>query len=564
MSRSATIAHACLLALCRLLLGCGDADAACSPRCAPIPAQFRNADVFEKAIASAERLAPSRMALSGITIPHHLLAADLMALGLRMADPGAVRKIVILLPDHFRRTALAFATTRRDFDTVFGLVRTDRDGVGRLLELADLVEESGLFSREHAIGAIVPFIRHYFPNARIVPIAISIRSHRADWDRLIERLLSMIDRETIIIQSTDFSHYLPVAGAVRRDQEVLNALGARDLDAAASLKQPQHTDSRAAQYIHLKLQRELFDSEPIILFNSNSQAYASEPEPRTTSYIVQVYPRSPMRQAGQDLPGSKVYCFAGDTFFGRGVPRALAGSDASERVRAEIDSVLNNCRLVLNLEGVVVPTVPGHLGPVSLAMPEDLTLAWLRALRVQAVSIATNHAMDFGPIAYRRMVRRLRSAGISVLRQGEVVDLGSLRVVGLTDLDNRTDRSSGVVTRGSIDAISRGRARAPAVAFMQWGREWVAAPGDRQRTLAEDLAKAGITLVVGAHPHVRSTQLDLVAGTAGLSAYSLGNFIFDQSEPRASGSLLEVRVFQQGTVAARLVPIPNFLRPCGR
>ena len=41
------------------------------------------------------------------------------------------------------------------------------------------------------------------------------------------------------------------------------------------------------------------------------------------------------------------------------------------------------------------------------------------------------------------------------------------------------------------------------------------------------------------------------------SAFSLGNFIFDQSSPRGSGALLELRVFGQGTVAARLVPIPN-------
>ena len=39
--------------------------------------------------------------------------------------------------------------------------------------------------------------------------------------------------------------------------------------------------------------------------------------------------------------------------------------------------------------------------------------------------------------------------------------------------------------------------------------------------------------------------------------YSLGNFIFDQSSPRGSGALVELRVFKQGTVAARLVPIPN-------
>jgi poly-gamma-glutamate synthesis protein (capsule biosynthesis protein) len=39
--------------------------------------------------------------------------------------------------------------------------------------------------------------------------------------------------------------------------------------------------------------------------------------------------------------------------------------------------------------------------------------------------------------------------------------------------------------------------------------------------------------------------------------YSLGNLLFDQSSPRGSGAMLEVRVFGQGTVAARLVPVGN-------
>jgi AmmeMemoRadiSam system protein B len=80
----------------------------------------------------------------------------------------------------------------------------------------------------------LPFVRHFLPGVEIVPIAVSVRSRRADWDRLVAQLESMIDPSTLIIQSTDFSHYLSFDEAVRHDQEVLNILGAGDLDAAAS------------------------------------------------------------------------------------------------------------------------------------------------------------------------------------------------------------------------------------------------------------------------------------------------------------------------------------------
>lgn len=39
--------------------------------------------------------------------------------------------------------------------------------------------------------------------------------------------------------------------------------------------------------------------------------------------------------------------------------------------------------------------------------------------------------------------------------------------------------------------------------------------------------------------------------------FSLGNLLFDQRGERVSGALLEVRTFAQGTVFARLVPVPN-------
>jgi AmmeMemoRadiSam system protein B len=555
------LVHTCFVTLfATLAISTRMAGAACAPDCPthPFPAQYDDPEIFLKAITAAERFPLQATKLSGVTLPHHLLAADLIARALRMIDRRGIGRVVILFPDHFGRTALPFATTRRDFETVFGPVRTDQVTVRRLLESPDLVEESGLFAREHGIGAVLPFISHFLAGIEIVPLAVSVRSRRADWDRLASHLGTLIDHSTLIIQSTDFSHYLPVGQAIGRDQEVLNVLAAGDLDAVASLHQPQHTDSRGAQYIQLKLQREVFNAAPNVLFNVNSQAYAAEPEPRTTSYLVQVYAPFPPTQVGTDLDGSKVYCFAGDTFFGRGIARAFASPQATERVRDDMRSLLNGCRLILNLEGVMVPSVGERIEPTSLAMPTSVALQWLRSLNVAAVSIANNHAMDLGAKTYRQMSRQLRASGISVLSHGAIVDLGQFRIVALTDLDNHSGQRSDVITPAVLQRIAGSRAHAPALAFMHWGHEWVATPDDRERALADGLIKAGITLIVGAHPHVASRELQLLGGIKALSAYSLGNFIFDQRSGRASGSLFELRVFKQGTMFARLVPIPNF------
>ena len=55
-------------------------------------------------------------------------------------------------------------------------------------------------------------------------------------------------------------------------------------------------------------------------------------------------------------------------------------------------------------------------------------LNWLEALNVKAVSLANNHAMDLGEESFEAMVSTLRDAGITVLRQGAVADLGPFRL----------------------------------------------------------------------------------------------------------------------------------------
>ena len=97
----------------------------------------------------------------------------------------------------------------------------------------------------------------------------------------------------------------------------------------------------------------------------------------------------------------------------------------------------------------------------------------------------------------------------------------------------------------------------PLVAFVHWGEEYVTTPGDEERQIAGNLARCGVSLIVGGHSHQASEGIEPLRGGAAQTVFSLGNFIFDQSSPRGSGALLEVRVFRQGTVAARLVPIPN-------
>ncbi len=515
--------------------------------------------LFEGAIAKVAATEPSNERLTGIIVPHHLLADRLLALGFKLASASRYKRVVILSPDHFRQTTALFATTARGFETVFGPVDTDGEAAGRLLAAGGGdMEESCLFSREHGVQAMLPFIAHYFPGARIVPVAMSIRSKRKDWDRLADALAPLVDRDTLVVESTDFSHFLPHHEARARDQQTLNVIASGSLDAIAALLQPQHADSVGALYVQTKLQQVLFDARPLIVANENSQEYTTDVVQRTTSYVVGLFGRFDAAFDNPPVDGVDITYLAGDVNFGRAMKTALLQDGSGERVASAILGLTGGRPLVVNLEGVILPNVPLALDTMTLAMPEDLTLAWLKRLNVAGVSLANNHAFDLGASGYAETRRALKAAGIPFAGQGETLALPGLDMVALSDLDTNASRQTDLLTPALLDRLTRPTAGRPVVAFAHWGSEYVDAPSARETALADAMRLRGATLIVGAHPHVASAGLTALGGGDALMAYSLGNFLFDQTAVRSSGAMLELRAFAQGTVFARLIPLPNF------
>lgn len=524
---------------------------------AAIPALYDNAAPFDTAAVAAEAQGSGPGDITGLVTPHHMVAADLIARAFQLVKGQPVELVVILTPDHFRRSAKPFATTHMDFETVYGQVSTRQDVVARLLEASDLVEQSDLFEQEHGIAAVLPLLHRALPRAEIVPVAVSLSSRRPDWDRLFAMLAPLLGPRTLVVQSTDFSHYLTFPAAVRRDRETLAAMATGDLNAIAALRQPDHVDSTGAAYLQLRLQREVFDAGPVVLFNRNMQHYERAPVRSTTSYVVAAFSQGWGKRVSPDMPGSQRLCFAGDTFFGRSLAARLLDEPAAARLRTVLDELLGRCRLVVNLEGVTADPLPSGLPPLRLGMPQPLALRWLRSLNVVAAGLANNHARDLGPAAYAGMVRALRAYGIKAVGNGEVVDLGPLRIMALTDLDNSARPSNGLLDRQRLRRRTAAVTRPPLFVLMHWGVEFEDAPGAREEALSADLVNSGAAAIVGAHPHVAAPGIGLVPGSWTPRAYSLRNFIFDQGSELASGAVLEVRLFEQGTFALLLVPVPN-------
>lgn len=534
------------------------AQAPCPAGDGPFPPFYHEAGPIGRALASTADVAPWPSTVSGVIVPHHLEAAHLIAGGLRQASAGQNHaRVILLFPDHFGVLKTPFATTSRSFETVLGHVPALPDLAGALVASGPRIAHECLFNFDHGIRAVLPFVAALMPGVPVLPVAVSVNSRPDDWAALAEALVPFVTPDTLIVQSTDFSHYLPQHIARQHDQQVLNLLAARDLGQIAQLVQPDHLDSLGALAVHLLIQDLVFGAAPVVVANENMQDYHQAHIAETTSYIVAHFTR-PDAPAGPPLhPEGRVYILAGDTFFGRIMPRALADDLVADKVAAAALGVTQGRPLIVNLEGVLLPEMPTNLPELVLGMPRDLALEWFRRLNVVGVGLANNHAMDMGASGLAETLDALAEAEIGHALSGERLTLPGVTIVALSDLDNTQSPPRNRLDAAALDALIVSDAAVPVVSFVHWGMEYDPAPTAREHALAEAMRERGVAAIVGAHPHVASAGIVAIGGGDAAMVFSTGNFLFDQTEAVSSGAIVELWVFPQGTVFLRQLPVPN-------
>nr|WP_275981988.1 AmmeMemoRadiSam system protein B [Frigidibacter sp. ROC022] len=525
------------------------------------PAFYPDPAPFDAALEATAGVAPRPTPVTGLVVPHHLNAPDLIASGLRLGSGQRPRRIVLLFPDHFAESPRPFATTTHGFRTVLGAVPTDAGAARTLLADPDLVADSCLFGSDHGARALLPFLARLYPGVPVLPLAIGNGSNRADWDAMARALTPLIDAETLLIQSTDFSHYLPWHEARQRDQEVLNLLAAGDLDGIARLVQPDHVDSVGALYLTMALERRLFGAGPQVVANRNQQQGVDQFLSETTSYMVILYQPEGLPPVPAPLAGAHRYVLAGDWFLGRTWPGLLYDELVAGRVERAALEATGGLPLIANLEGVLLPDLPGTLDHMTLAMPAELVVDWARRLNVAGFGLANNHAMDIGTSGMTETLAALDAAGIPHAAQGERLQLPGLTLVILSDLDGAAMPPWHRLDEELLDRVLVEDASVPVLAFLHWGAEWVTEPRPREQMLTREIEARGAAALVGAHPHAASAGPRATPGGRMLVIQSLGNFLFDQHGPGAgglaSGALAEVTAFDQGTIFLRQIPAPQ-------
>lgn len=199
--------------------------------------------------------------------------------------------------------------------------------------------------------------------------------------------------------------------------------------------------------------------------------------------------------------------------------------------------------------------------------------AYLEAMGVDLVSLANNHAYDYGEEAFLDTMDTLRETGITFMGAGRnlqearrpvyyIINNLKIAFVAATQIERldhpdtkgATDTSPGVFRCWNGDNLLETVREAEAnsdfvIVFLHWGTENTETIDWAQEKQAPEVAAAGADLIIGAHPHCLQ-PIRMVNGVP--VVYSLGNFWFNSKT--VDTGMVKVTLNEDGLQSLQFIP----------
>ncbi len=139
---------------------------------------------------------------------------------------GQIRRVVLLGPTHRVAIDGLALPASAAFATPLGNVAVDADAVAAIKHLPQIIVSAAAHVQEHSLEVQLPFLQTILGDFSLVPLAVGDAS-----PTMVAEVLDILwgGDETLIVVSSDLSHYLPYAAAQKIDSQT--AARIVDLDA---------------------------------------------------------------------------------------------------------------------------------------------------------------------------------------------------------------------------------------------------------------------------------------------------------------------------------------------
>src|SRR3989344_4223785 len=259
----------------------------------------------------------------------------------------------------------------------------------------------------------------------------------------------------------------------------------------------------------------------------------------------------------------------GDIMLDRGVQSSVVknfGNDYSALFEKIPAKLLKNSDIAFaNIEGTASDQGTDRKNLYSFHMDLSVVPA-LAGAGFDILSLANNHVGDWGQSAYIDTISRLKEneilytgGGISeteaempiiIEKHGMKIGFLGFSDVGPNWMEAGPEKAGLLLASDPRleEIISNATKQVDfLIVSFHWGEEYKPLHNFHQEDLAHRAVDNGAKLVIGHHPHVAQ---DTEVYKESFIAYSLGNFIFDQSwsKPTMQGLLLQVKLWKDGSM----------------
>ena len=481
--------------------------------------------------------------VKAVVVPHHLVATKSIALSIKALVPFSPKRIVVISPDHFARCPTLLCTTQGTYKTFFGDVSISRKDIDLLGKSSDLVSNSSLFALEHGIYTIVPFIKHYLPDAEIIPVVISQKTRGTDQSRtevlkILKPLLE--EKDTALVISSDFSHYLPLAESNEMDVKTQNSFCSGESKEILMLRNPNQSDCPLCLWVLEQEAQELGFWNPNLVAHTNSATLLKDTSVKeTTSHFTFTFSvASSTRSCPLLVDNSQVIssqaniAVVGDMMFDRYI-RHVSNKHNSDFPFSCIDPLLKKADFVIgNLEGPIT-SQPSLSEGTTIGSKENYFFTFppttadvLFRHNIKVVSIGNNHINNQGPDGILSTKKYLTNSSVAFfggLRGDTNVYRMTTNGVDISFINYNQFGGDSQEIIAQLIKIEHNLNRI-VIVYAHWGEEYKDVP-QYVHDVATLFAQNGADIIIGSHPHVIQSH-EMIGNT--LVYYSLGNFIFDQ------------------------------------
>lgn len=168
---------------------------------------------------------PHAMTPKALIVPHagYIYSGAIAATAYASLRPIAahIRRVVLLGPTH-RVAVRGLALPEADaFDTPLGRVVLDTAAAHTIAHLPQVTVSAQVHALEHSLEVQLPFLQSMLPDFTLLPLAVGMASAEE-----VAEVLNILwgGEETLIVISSDLSHYLPYATAQRMDSETVQSI----------------------------------------------------------------------------------------------------------------------------------------------------------------------------------------------------------------------------------------------------------------------------------------------------------------------------------------------------